>query len=125
MKASSAVGGVFSLTPAAEFPLHPIRLLHRLPSAQLLDQPDEFQQIRHAKERSLRAENDFRVRCHKIRPLRRNRADGRLIDVQQQPSARPGVPLAYARQLLAVERMEWVRDAHKTRRCTCNTCILN
>ena len=118
------MGGVFSLTPAAEFSLHPIRLLHRLPSAQLLDQPYEFQQIRHAKERSLRTDDDFRVRCHEIRPLRGNRANGRLINLQQEPSARPGVPLAHACELSAAERMEGVRDVHKTRRCAGNTCIL-
>jgi hypothetical protein len=74
------VCGIFPFTDAAEFPLHPIRLLHHLPSAQLLDQPDEFQQIRYAKERSLRAEDDFGVRSHEIRPLRWNRANGHLID---------------------------------------------
>jgi hypothetical protein len=73
--------GVFSLTFAAEFPLHPFCLLHRLTSAQLLDQPYEFQQIRHTKERTLLAEDKLRVRRHEIRPLWRNRADGRLIDL--------------------------------------------
>ena len=120
-----AVCGIFPLTPAAEFPLHTICLLQRLTSAQLLDQPDEFQQISHAEERSLRADDELRVRRHKIRPLRGNRADGRLIDLQQKSSARPVVPLAHARQLLAAERMEGVRDAHKTRRCDGNTCILD
>jgi hypothetical protein len=117
--------GIFPLTPAAEFPLHTISRLHRLPSTQPLDQPHEFQQIYYAKERSLRADDALRVRRHKIRPLRGNRADGRLIDLQQKSSARPVVPLAHARELLAAERMEWVRDAHKTRRCACNTCILD
>jgi putative SOS response-associated peptidase YedK len=39
--------------------------------------------------------------------------------LQQGSSAIPSVPLTHARQLLTAERMEWVRDAHKTRRCTC------
>jgi hypothetical protein len=124
-KASSAVGGVFSLTHAAEFPLRPICRLHRIPFAQLLYQSGEFQQIHHAKERSLRADAELRVRHPEIRPLRRNRADGRLIDLQQEPSARPGVPLAYARELFATEGMEGVRNAHKTRRCDRSACILD
>jgi hypothetical protein len=116
---------VFSLTSAAEFPLHLIGLLPRITFAQLLDQPGEFQQIRHAEERTLRAEDELRIRHRAIRPLRGNSTHGRLIDLQQEPSAIPGVPLAYARELLAAERMEWMRDAHKTRRCACNTCILD
>ena len=90
----------------------------------MLDQAGEFQQISHAEERLLSTDNDLRIRRHDIRPLRRHRTDGRLINVQQEPPAISGVPLAYARQLLAAERMEWVRDAYKTRRCICNTCIL-
>lgn len=117
--------GVFSLTSAAEFPLRPICRLHCIPPAQLLDQSGEFQQIHYAEERLLPTDDNLGVRRHEIRPLRRNRADGHLIDVEQEPSAIAGVPLTYARQLLAAERMEWVRDAHKTRRCACNTCILD
>ena len=117
--------GVFSLTHAAEFPLHLICLLHRITATQLLDQPGEFQQIRHAKERPLRADDNLRIGRYQIRPLRWNSANGRLIDLQQEPSARPGVPLAHTRELLAAERMEGVRDAHKVRHCTCNPCILD
>ena len=109
--------GVISFTSAAEFTLHTFCLLHRLTSAKLFDQPGEFQQVRHAEERPLLADDELRVRHHEIRPLRRNRRDGRFIDLQQEPSARPVVPLAHARELLAAEGMEWVRDAYKTRRC--------
>jgi hypothetical protein len=113
----SIVCGVFSLTCAAEFPLPPICRLQRLTSAKLLYQPCEFQQIRHAKERTLLADDELRVRRHEIRPLRRNRADGPLIDAQQETPSIPVVPLAHAHELLAAEWMEWVRDAHKTRHC--------
>ena len=104
--------GVFSFTFAAEFTLHSICLLHCIPSSQLLNQSGELPQIRHAEERPLLANDKLRVRCHEIRPLRWNRADGRLIDVQYEPSAIPVVPFAHARELLAAEGMEWVRDAH-------------
>jgi hypothetical protein len=124
-EAPAVVCGVFSLTPAAEFPLRTICRLSYIPFAQLRDQSGEFQQIRHAHERSMPADDELWVRRHTIRPLRRNRADGRVIDVQQEPSAIPSISLTHARQLLATERMEWVRDAHKTRRCACNTCILD
>jgi hypothetical protein len=90
----------------------------------VLDEASEFQQIRQAEERLLPTDDNLWVRRHAIRPLRRNRANSYLIDLQQEPSAIPGIPLAYARQLLAAERMEWVRDAHKMRRCIGNTCIL-
>jgi len=116
-KAPYAVCGVFSLTLAAEFTLHTLCLLHRITSAQLIYQPCEFQQIRHAEERTPLADDTLRIRRDEIRPLRWNRADSRLIDAQQEPSAIPVVPLAHARKLLAAERMEWVRDAHKTRHC--------
>ena len=123
-EASSVACGVFSVTPAAVFPLRTICRLHCIPFAQLLDQPGEFQQIRHTEKRTLLAEDDLRIRSRTIRPLWGNSTNGRLIDLQQEPFAIPGIPLTHARQLLAAERMEWVRDAHKTRRCTCNTCIL-
>jgi hypothetical protein len=113
----SVACGVFSLTLAAEFPLHAICRLHRITSAKLLYQPGEFQQIRHAEERTPLADDNLRIRRDEIRPLRWNRADSRIIDAQQEPSARTVVPLAHAHKLLAAERMEWVRDAYKTRHC--------
>ncbi len=117
--------GVFSFTIAAKFTLHTIGLLHRLTSCQLRDQLGEFHQIRHAKERPLRADDELRVRPHEIRPLRRYRTDGRLIDAQQEPSPIPVVPLAHARELVAAEGMEWMRDTHKTRRCDRSVCTLD
>jgi len=109
--------GVFSFTLAAEFTLPTFCLLHRITSAKLIYQPYEFQQIRHAEERTLLTDDDLRVRGNEIRPLRRHRADGRIIDAQQDTSSRTVVPLAHACELFAAEGMEWMRDAHKTRRC--------
>jgi hypothetical protein len=91
----------------------------------LLDQAGELQQVCHAEERPLSTDNDLRIRRHEIRPLRGNRTNGRFINLQQEPSAIPGVPLAHARELLAAQWMEWVRNTHKTRRCARTTCILN
>jgi hypothetical protein len=117
--------GVFSFTLSAEFTLHTIWLLQRLTSAKLIDQSCEFQQIRHAEERPMVTDDELRVRGNESCPLRRHRADGRLIDAQQEPSAITVVPLAHARELLAAEGMEWVRDAHKTRRCDRSVCTLD
>lgn len=63
------------------------------------------------------AYDDLRVWSNQIRPLRRNRANGRIVDAQQKTSAVTVVPLAHASELLAAEWMERVPDAHKTRRC--------
>jgi len=53
-----------------------------MPAAELIYQPRQFQQIRHAEERTMLPYNDLRVRSNEIRPLRRNRADSRIIDLQ-------------------------------------------
>ena len=62
------------------------------------------------------AYDDLRIRSNQIRPLRRNRADGRIVDSQQETSSIAVVPLAHASELFAAEWMERMRDAHKTRR---------
>ena len=80
-----------------------------------LHQPREFEQIRHAKERTMLAQDDLRIGSNEIRPLRRNRADGHIIDSQQETSSIAVVPLAHAGELFAPMWMERVRDAHKTR----------
>jgi len=93
-------------------------------TAELLYKPCQFQQIRHAEERPVLAYGDLRVRSTEIRPLRRNRANGRLIDSQQQTFPIAVVPVAHARELLAVKWMKRVCDAYKTHRCDRNTCTL-
>ena len=71
------------------------------------------------------AHDDLRVRSYEIRPLRWNRADGRIIDLQQETSSISVVPFAYTNEILAAERMERMRDAHKTRGCDRSICILD
>ena len=68
------------------------------------------------------AYDDLRVRSNEIRPLRRNRADGCIIDLQQKTSSIAVVPFTYASDLLAAERMERMRDAYKTRGCDRSSC---
>ena len=74
----------------------------------------EIEQIRQAEERTVLAHDDFRIRGGKIGPLRQNRADCHLINLQQQTLAMNVIALAYADELPAAQRMKWVRDAHKT-----------
>jgi hypothetical protein len=100
-------------------------LLQGMTSAQLIYQPSKFQKIRHAEERTMLAYDHLRVRSNQVRPLWRNRADRRIIDLQQKTPSRPVVPLAHAGELLAAEWMKRMRDAHKTRRGGRNTCTLN
>ena len=95
------------------------------PPAELFYQLCEFQQIRHAEKRTIPAYDDLRIRSNEIRPLRRNRADGDIIDPEQETSSITVVSLAHASDLPAAERMKRMRDAHKTHRWDRITCILN
>ena len=90
--------------------------------AELIYQAFEFQQICHAEERAVLAYDDLRVESNEIRPLRRNRADRDIIDPEQETSSVTVVALAHTRELLAAERMERMRDPHKTRNCDRNIC---
>jgi hypothetical protein len=72
--------GVVSFTTAAKLTLRIIWLLPRITLAELIYQAFEFQQIRHAEERTILAYDDLRIGSNEIRPLRRNRADGDIID---------------------------------------------
>lgn len=68
---------------------------------------------------------NLRIDCNNVSPLRRNGTNGFIIDLQQQGHSVAVVPLAHARQLPPVERMERMRDAHKARGCDRSICILN
>ena len=99
-------------------------LLSRITLAELIYQTFEFQQIRHAEERTILAYDDLRIGYNEIRPLRRNRADRDIIDPEQETSSVTVVSLARASDLPAAERMERMRDAHKTHRWDRSTCTL-
>ena len=68
---------------------------------------------------------DLWIKRNKIRPLWRDRANGYIIDTEQQSLSIAVVPLTYARELPAAERMERMRYPHKTRGCDRITCISN
>lgn len=62
------------------------------------------------------APDDLRIWSRKIGPLQWNRANCSIIQLQENMSAIAVVSLGNAQELLAAERMEWMQDAHKTRR---------
>ena len=123
--ARPSTGGIFTLTPAAQFALRAIGRLQRITSAEPLDQSSEFHQVRHPEERSPLAHDDLRVLGNKVRPLRGNRANGLIINLQQKPPAIAVVPFAQAGELLSAEGMERMSYPHKARRCEGSICILN
>lgn len=114
--------GVFSFTDAAKLTLRIVWPLTRITRAELIYQAFEFQQICHAEERTILAYDDFRVGSNEIRPLRRNRADRDIINLEKETSSVTVVALARASELFAAERMERMRDPHKTRCCDRNIC---
>ena len=66
---------------------------------------------------------DLWIRRNEIRPLWRDRANGYIIDTEQKALSIAVVPLPYARELPATERMKRMRYPHKTRGCDRITCI--
>jgi hypothetical protein len=83
----------------------------------------KLQQVCDSHERSPLAEDDLRIRRCGIRPLRRHRANGFIIDTQQRPFAIPVVSLAYTGELSSAEWMEGVRHTHKMLRRGRRACI--
>jgi hypothetical protein len=90
--------------------------------AEPIYQAFEFQQIRHAEERTILAYDDLGIGSNEIRPVRRNRAHRDIIDPEQETSSVTVVSLAHASDLPAAERMERMGDAHKTHRWDRSTC---
>jgi hypothetical protein len=123
--ARPSTGGIFAITPAAQFALRPMGRLQRITSAEPLDQSSEFHQVRHPEERSPLTHDDLRVLGNKVRPLRGNRANGLIINLQQKPPAIAVVPFTQAGELLSAEGMERMSYPHKARRCEGSICILD
>ena len=77
-----------------------------LPAAQTAQKPLQFQQVPEAEQRPSPAEDDIRVRGHKVRPLRGDRADRHLVNLQQESPAVTVIPLAHANKRLPAEGMD-------------------
>ena len=61
-------------------------------------------------------DHNLRVGRCEIRPLLGNRADGLLIDLQQETLSVSVVSLTHANELLAAEWMKRMQNANKMRR---------
>jgi hypothetical protein len=107
--------GVFSFTPSRAWSLLD-QSLHQFGQLQKIGDPDDRPSV---------ADDHLRIGRHFVRPLRRHRADGLLVDLQKESRAVAVVPLADADKLPVTERMEWVRHAHKTRHPSRRGCILS
>ena len=94
-------------------------------ASEALQQLGELQKICDQKEGAALADNNLKIRCDDVGPVPRHRAHAIVVDAQQEPRAVSIVALAYAYKLPSIERMERVRHADKTRRCTGKACILS
>ncbi len=73
--------GIVSLQLRQDSLYTPLPLFGEVTSAELIDKPCKVQQIRHAEQRSMLAEDDFRIGSNQVRPLLRNRADRYIISL--------------------------------------------
>ena len=80
-------------------------------------------QVHDPKECASLPHNDFRIRGGRVGPLRWNRANGLVVDTQQQTLAGPVIPLSDADELPAAEWVERMRYPHKLRRNDGKACI--
>ena len=110
---------------AAQLALHIIRRLQPIAPAEAGYHSCESCQILDTEERTPIADNDLRIPGDGICPLRRNRAEGVIVNPQQEPPSVPVVSLSHADQLLAAEWMERMRYPDKMRPRDRTTCILN
>lgn len=94
-------------------------------ASEAIYQQRELQQVRHAEERALLAQDHLRIRRNEVGPLWRNGTHGLAIDPQEEASPIAGVPLAHAHQLLSAQRVKRMGDAHKARRCDRSIRILD
>lgn len=98
--------GINCLTYAAELSLHLADASQAPLLAKTRHQIGELQQIRDPQEGTPLPHNNLGIRSDRVRPLRRNRANGAVVGLQQQPFTRAVIPLSDAKELPAAERVE-------------------
>jgi len=85
----------------------------------------ELNEISDLKWRPTLAQDDLRVGCDNVGPLRRHRADAIVVGSQQQPLPVAIVAFADADELSSAERVKRVDNVHKTPTCirrACSSC---
>jgi hypothetical protein len=83
----------------------------------------EFNQVRDPEWRAPLPHDNFGIRGNHVGPLRWNRANGAVVDAQQNSLAGPVIALADADELPAAEWVEGMGYADKLRRSGGNVCI--
>ena len=120
----SPVAAYLSLHMRRNLPYTSFAPLRQIASAESINQMSQFQQVHNAEQRPLFTQDDLGIWSDNVRPLRRNRANAVIVNLQQQSHPITVVPLAHTSQLPSAERVERMRDAHKTHRCDRSICIL-
>jgi len=75
-------------------------------TAEAVNEPCEFQQIRYAEESAARAEDNFWIGGNEVRPLLGNGAGDGTINLQQDPCSVAAVSLTDAEKLASAEWVE-------------------
>jgi hypothetical protein len=83
----------------------------------------EFNQVRDSEGRAPLPYDNFGIRGNHVSPLRRNRANGAVVDAQQNSLAGPVIALTNADELPAAVWVEGMGYADKLRRSGGNVCI--
>ena len=83
----------------------------------------EFHQVRNPEQRAPLSHENFRIGRGDVGPLRRNGANGSVVDAQQESLAGPVIAFADADKLPAAEGMEGMGYANKVRRSGGSVCI--
>ena len=104
--------------------LHNLTGIGRRIAAQLRHQPLQLEQVRDSKVQALLSEQDVDISSRRIGPLRRDRADVAIADIQQQGESISIASLTHADEPLARERVERMSDPHKALPCIGTTCTL-
>ena len=120
---TASFAALFCFTYAAEIALHIVDAPTPLPGREARHETCEFHQVRNAKERTALPNDDFRFSADGVCPLRRDRANRRIIDPQQKPLAGSVVPLAHWDEPSPAKWVKWMRHPHKLRRTRGRVCI--
>ena len=84
----------------------------------------EFHQVHNSEQRPPLSHKDFRIRRSNVGPMRRNGANGSVVQTQQESLTRPVIAFADSDEPPASERMEGMSYADKMRSSRGNVRIL-
>ena len=88
---------IYIYTCGAIYLTHHGSSLGQTAPAKPIYEASEFQQVCNTEERPLLTHDDLRIGSDNVSPMRRNRANGFIVDLQQQSFPIAVIPLAHAR----------------------------